>query len=184
MPHLLTIALHAAQLKRTPRTGWQRRGAPDENVAAHSFGVVFLTMLLLDAGEAVLDAEKALRMALLHDLAESLVGDLPRPVSRFIAPEIKHAAERAAFDEIVAELPQGGYYRALWEEYHQRESPEARLVKDADRLDMMIQAYLWEQQGQRNLQEFWQHTTSADFHTACARAIFMELLARRHGLFK
>ena len=102
----LNLALHAAQLKRTPRTGWQLRGAPlggqAENVAAHSYGVVFLTMLLLDLDDRNLDCALALRTAILHDLAEALIGDLPKAISRFISPTVKHNAERAAITEITS----------------------------------------------------------------------------------
>ncbi len=187
MPHILDAALHAAQLKRTPRTGWQARGAPlggqPENVAAHSYGVVFLTMLLIDLDERPLDAGLALRLAVLHDLAESLVGDLPATVSRFIPKEQKQRAERAAISEIVAGLPMAERYRALWEMYDEKGTAEAHLVKDADLLDMMIQAYLYEQAGQRNLDEFWQNVTDARFSSPQARALFVELVVRREALF-
>lgn len=183
MTHLLELALHAAQLKRMPRTGWQIRGAPlggqPENVAAHSYGVVFLTMLLLDCDKRDLKREQALRMAILHDLAESLIGDLPKTISRFISVEVKHAAEEAAIEEIVGQTPMAKAYRALWKEYEAGTTAEALLVKDADKLDMMLQAYLYEQAGQRNLDEFWHHVTLASFHTPSARALFAELLTKR-----
>lgn len=189
MEHLLLdAALCAAQLKRTPRTGWLQRGAPlggqVESVAEHAYGVVFLTMYLLDLDEREqLGRERAMRLAILHDLSESLVGDLPRTINRYISPEVKHEAERAALSDIVAELPMSEHYLELWDEYVAGESPEARLVKDADLLDMMIQAYFYEQAGQRNLDEFWRHVTSASFHTPCARALYMELMARREALY-
>jgi putative hydrolase of HD superfamily len=186
MTDFLDVALHAAQLKRIPRTGWQIRGAPSggqpENVAAHSYGVVFLTMLLLDLDERSLDQGLALRLAILHDLAESLVGDLPVTVSRFIPPELKHAAERAAIAEIVEGLPMAAQYIEVWECYDEGTRPEAQIVKDADKLDMMIQAYLYEQAGQRNLDEFWALISRSSFHTEAARALFEELLRRRAAL--
>jgi 5'-deoxynucleotidase YfbR-like HD superfamily hydrolase len=57
-------------------------------------------------------------------------------------------------------------------------------VKDADRLDMMIQAYFYEQAGQRNLDEFWENVTSAQFHTPAACALYMDLMARREALYQ
>jgi putative hydrolases of HD superfamily len=188
MQQLLNTALHAAYLKRTPRTGWQVRGAPlggqAENVAAHSYGVVFLTMMLLDLDERAYDAELALRLAVLHDLPESLVGDLPAIVSRFIPKETKRKAERAALEEIVAGLPAAERYLALWAQYEEGTAPEARLVKDADKLDLMIQAYLYEQAGQRNLDEFWRNVSSDMFFSPPARAIFMELMVCREALYR
>ncbi|MBA3531358.1 MAG: HD family hydrolase [Ardenticatenales bacterium] len=186
MPQFLDVALHAAQLKRMPRTGWQIRGAPSggvpENVAAHSYGVVFLTMLLLDLDERPLDHGLALRLAVLHDLAESLVGDLPVTVSRFIPPDLKHTAERAAIAEIVEPLPMAARYIEIWECYDDGSAPEAQVVKDADKLDMMIQAYMYEQAGQRNLDEFWEVVSGNAFYTEGARTLFEELLRRRAAL--
>lgn len=180
---MLSLALHAAQLKRIPRMGWVIRGAPlggqPENVAAHSYGVVFITLLLLDAADGSVDREMTLRMAIVHDLAESLIGDLPRPLRRFISDETKYAAERAALDEILAEYPNADSLRLAWEQYHEGVSAEAQLVKDADRLDMMIQAYLYEQAGQQNLDDFWQSRYATQFNTPAATQMFADLLEKR-----
>ncbi len=163
--------------------GWVIRGAPlgghPENVAAHSFGVVFITLLLLDGAERPLDNDLALRMAIVHDLAESLIGDLPRPLRRFIPDDTKHHAERTALNEILAEYPHADTLRTAWEQYHDATSPEAQLVKDADRLDMMIQAYLYEQSGQKNLDDFWQRQDVTHFNTPAATRMFAELLEKR-----
>ena len=53
---LLELLLHGNQLKRTARTGWVQRGVPlPENVAAHTFGVVYATLLLADLVEQPID---------------------------------------------------------------------------------------------------------------------------------
>jgi putative hydrolases of HD superfamily len=188
MPHLLDLALSATQLKRVPRSGWQMRGAPlgghPENVAAHSYGVVFLTMLLLDLDARPLDRLLALHLAIIHDLAESLVGDLPATISRFLPKHHKHAAERAAMEAIVADSPLATDYLDLWEQYNRADSAEAQLVKEADKLDLMLQAFHYEQAGQRNLDEFWQNVTLASFETSAARTLFTELLERREALLQ
>jgi putative hydrolase of HD superfamily len=183
LPSMLSLALHAAQMKRIPRMGWVIRGAPlggqPENVAAHSYGVVFITLLLLDATDVPLDRERTLRMAIVHDLAESLIGDLPRPLRRFISDETKHAAEHAALNEILTSYPHADALREAWEEYHAGTSAEAQVVKDADRLDMMIQAFLYEQAGQKNLDDFWQSRYATNFNTPTATTMFTDLLAKR-----
>jgi putative hydrolase of HD superfamily len=183
---MLSLALHAAQLKRIPRMGWTIRGAPlgglPENVAAHSYGVAFLTLLLLDADERPLDVLLAMRMAVVHDLAESLIGDLPRPLRRYLPEEHKHDAERAALEEILSGYGHAESLRHAWETYSAGESAEALLVKDADRLDMMIQAYLYEQAGQKNLDDFWQSRYATTFATPAAAAMFAELEALRRAL--
>lgn len=163
--------------------GWLIRGAPlggqPENVAAHSFGVVFITMLLLDSEGTSLDRDLTLRMAIVHDLAESLIGDLPRPLRRFIPDNIKHTAERAALEEILVSYPHAETLRDAWENYGDGTSGEAKLVKDADRLDMMIQAYLYEQAGQKNLDDFWQSRYATSFYSQTAQTMFADLLTLR-----
>ena len=177
----LTFALHAAHLRQVPRAGWLQRGVPAahaESVAEHSFGVAFLAMLLADRENGI-DPARVLRLAVVHDLAESLMGDLPASASALLGRAVKHAAEARAMEAMVEGLPHGEAYRALWAEYSAGESPEARLVKDADTLDMLLQALLYEEAGQRNLGEFWAGRREEDFHSGAARALFRALRERR-----
>ena len=79
---MLPTLVELQRLKRLDRTGWTLRGLPNgtESVAAHSFGVGVTAMLLADefiAQGVVIDVERVLRMALLHDWAEVRVGDAP-----------------------------------------------------------------------------------------------------------
>lgn len=180
----LDTLLLAARLKLVPRIGWRLRGvAQPESVADHTFGVAFTALVLADLSDEPLDIGRLLRIALVHDLAESLVTDIPATMSRFLAPEAKHAAERAALAEIVAPLPDAGHYLALWEEYDAGSSAEALLVRDADKLELMLQAYLYEQRGHRNLDDFWQGRAAESFRTPAAADLFRRLRQRRAALF-
>src|SRR5437868_14974074 len=85
MQSLVRFLEQVSKLKTTPRAGWQRCGVePCESVADHTFGVALLALLLPDAehsGEparprAGLDREHCIALALVHDLAESIVGDI------------------------------------------------------------------------------------------------------------
>src|SRR6056297_276645 len=72
----LDALLTAYRLKDERRTGWQLRNVADpETVAAHSWGVAFLTLAYAD--DAGVDADRALRLAVLHDAGEAEVGDVP-----------------------------------------------------------------------------------------------------------
>jgi len=125
-------------LKALLRTGWVREGVPDpESVAAHSWGVAWLTLALLPAH---LDLARALTYAVLHDLPEVRAGDVTPhdPLSR----AEKAAAERDAMAGLSAELPRGAALRASWEAYEAQADPEARFVRQLDRLDMALQA-IW-----------------------------------------
>jgi 5'-deoxynucleotidase YfbR-like HD superfamily hydrolase len=74
---LLEFLRNAGDLKMIPRTGWVQAGIKEpESVADHSFRMTLLAMVLSD--QMGLDTEKVVRMALIHDLAESRTGDLPQ----------------------------------------------------------------------------------------------------------
>ena len=176
---VLNTLLHGNQLKRTARTGWVQRGVANaENVAAHSYGVVFTCLVLAQLIDETIDLGKALAIATLHDLAEGLTTDIPRPAWRYLPSGIKIDVERAAMADILAGVPFAVVLVDYWEELHSNETAEARLVHDADRLDLFLQALVYEQQtGNRRLEEFW--TVRHQFHFAPAQAIYDELLARR-----
>lgn len=168
-----TIALfeRILRLKRLPRTGWLLAGvALPESVAEHSFGTALFSCFLAElvnaeaessefggrANETRIDVGRAVRIALVHDLAESMVTDLPREATSIYGRGAKHDAEFAAMTEILDGAPGGNDYLALWREYEGAASPEARLVRDADKLEMVMQARDYAAAGNRRLSEFWQ----------------------------
>jgi putative hydrolases of HD superfamily len=105
------------------------------------------------------DAERVLRMAVLHDWAEARVGDMPRTATEYFGTEARKRAESAAFEDMVAALSAGGLaekYGALHDEYEERESLESRLVKAADVIDLLVQTLSFERAGVRGLDEFWE----------------------------
>lgn len=176
---ILDLLLHGNQLKRTARTGWAQRGVPNaENVAAHSFGVAFATFVLAQVINEPLDAAKALMMALLHDLPEGLTSDIPTPAWGYLPAGLKAQVERSAMQAIVDQSPLAADFMALWEELTAAVTAEARLVHDADKIDLYLQALLYEEQtGNRHLAEFWQDAPT--FHFPQAQAIYEALLNRR-----
>ncbi|MCL4261766.1 MAG: HD domain-containing protein [Anaerolineae bacterium] len=173
--------LHANQLKRTARTGWVQRGVPNaESVAAHSFGVVFTALTLAQVVDTPLDLGKLLALAALHDLPEALTTDIPTPAWRFLPPGIKTDVERGALAEMLADTPFAAEWMVLWEELHEGGTAVARLVHDADKLEMMLQAWVYEQQtGNRFLAEFW--ATPPTFYFPQAEAIYREICVLRDG---
>jgi len=132
---MLSTLIELQRLKRLDRTGWTLRGLPNgtESVAAHSFGVGVTAMLLADKFNSrgiSVDVEKVLRLALLHDWAEVRVGDMPRTATLYFGSEARKQAETAAFSDLVSDVDSAqGLYGALYRDYEQRSSLEARLVK-------------------------------------------------------
>ncbi|MDG6925153.1 MAG: HD domain-containing protein [Nitrososphaerota archaeon] len=129
----------AGRLKLEPRRGWVLKlGMKDpESVADHSYRVALLAMVYADLRG--LDAAKVVKMALLHDLPEALVGDsVPGERTR----TEKRRGEEAAMRRMLKDLPKdiSRRYSSIWEEYEEGVSEEARLVKHVDKLELALQA--------------------------------------------
>ena len=145
------------RLKGLPRTGWLEAGVKDpESVAEHSYRTAVLAMMLADLQE--LNAEKAIRMALLHDLAEAETGDMTPEQKRHRGPAYSRD-EDEAMTRILSTLPTSlaEWYQSLWEEYRKGASPEAETAIQADKLEMMLQALEYEETGidPSRLDRFW-----------------------------
>lgn len=184
--NLLPLLTHLQVLKRLPRTGWLFAGvAQPESVAEHSFVMCWLALLLAEAinenyqdqGLAQpLDVAKVAQIALIHDVAESMVTDLPKRSTDLLGKTIKYQAEAAAMQTIFQQMPNSAAYLTCWQEYVDGATPEARLVRDADKLEMIHQALCYEQTGQRNLGEFWQ---DHQWHYPVSRNLFTALCRLR-----
>jgi putative hydrolase of HD superfamily len=135
-------------LKQLYRQGWLRAGIPRErceSVAEHIFGVAMLAWFATDAGFPGLDRDRLIRLALVHDLGEIYTGDVI-PADAMPAEE-KQRRERESVQAVLGKLPQGEEILALWEEYENGETQEARLVRDFDRLEMALQALIYSREG-------------------------------------
>jgi putative hydrolase of HD superfamily len=139
--------LKALQLKEEVRTGWELRNIEDpESVADHSWGVVFLTMIYGE--EADMDTDKALKMAVVHDIAEAETGDL---VTRAIdaKQDVEKEEKEEMEEEVVEKLSdfmESEELEKLWKEYEEREKREAKFVKDMDMIDMCLTALKYEKE--------------------------------------
>ena len=162
-------------------------------------------MAMLAAPLMGLDAGKCVCMALTHDLSESIVGDIP-PSSNIGKVE-KQKLEADAMERIQAmiesatapieKIPMtseestkssqslllpsqvGRHVANLWQEYDSGESPEAVLLKDLDKLEMILQAHEYETEGKRyDLQSFFD-STAGKFRTSIGRAWADEVIRLR-----
>jgi 5'-deoxynucleotidase YfbR-like HD superfamily hydrolase len=123
-------------LRQTMLAGSGRR----ENSAEHSWHIAVMAVTLGEHAPPGTDIGRVTAMLLLHDLVEIDAGDL------FVyADDAQQArqedAERAAADRIFALLPpdQAAGFRALWDEFEERRTPEARFARGLDRLQPMLQ---------------------------------------------
>lgn len=129
-------------LKQLPRTGWVRSNVENpESVAAHSWGMAILALRLAPKD---IDLTKVLSMCLVHDLPEVKVGDLTPHDDVSNKAELEHSAMKELAPD----------WLALFEEYEAGESREARFVKQIDKLDMGLQAILYQNEQGLDLGEF------------------------------
>ena len=152
---LVAAYFELCYLKRLFRQGWLRRGVPREvceSVADHSFGVTVLALWLARADFPELDADKAVRMALLHELGEIYAGDII-PGDGVSASE-KNRLEGESVREVCARLPGGQEYIDLWDEFEAGQTPEAAFVRQLDRLEMGLQAAIYAHEGAPRMPEF------------------------------
>lgn len=146
-------------MKETPRSGWLRkvRVKEPESVADHTFGTSMLCMIFGDMKG--LDTLKMIRMALIHDLCESITGDLTHYRMSERQELQKRRMEEDAMTKILSLLPKAieKMYYELWKEFQDGSSLEARLVRDLDKLDMALQALRYEEEGydRNKLSKFW-----------------------------
>jgi putative hydrolase of HD superfamily len=143
----LTPFFHSIlQLKSVKRAGWisKVKIKNAESVADHTFSMCALAMLLSDT--LGLDTQRAMKMVILHDLAESIVGDyMPGDVTE----KQKIALEKKAMKSILAGLPKNARteYEKIWLEYLQNKTDVSRFVHRIDKLEMALQALQYEKQG-------------------------------------
>lgn len=131
---LARLLFESSLLKRIERTGYSYLGTGRENVAAHSFGVVFCAFVLSQQFKGKVDENKVLKMALFHDFVEARTGDF-NAVNKLY----NRSDERRALEEALEDLPFAKDVLNLYEEYRKNETLEAQIVHDADVLDLIIQ---------------------------------------------
>ena len=170
----------ARGLKTTPRTGWVHRGVRGpESVADHSWRVALMALVGAE-GTSGLDTARAVQIALVHDLAEAIVGDIAPGDG--VPAEEKHRREAAAMEQLRGVLGgcAGERVRALWDEYEAGASQEARFVKDMDKLEMILQAREYEEEQGMDLSEFFD-STRGKFKTELGSRWAAEIAERRPG---
>ena len=129
-------------LKNVLRSGWVKAGiTTPESVAAHSWG---MSMLALKLAPKELNLARVLSLCIIHDIPEVRVGDL--------TPHDDTSTK--AQDELKAMTEMAPEWVGLFEEYEQGQTPEAKFVKQLDKLDMALQAEIYQAEFGISLEEF------------------------------
>ena len=161
-------------LKRYKRTGWSQVGVPlPESVADHSFRVSVIASVLASMEGA--DPQRAAFLALWHDSQETRTTDLPHLTKNYVSA----AANDQVTRDQVALLPPSvaGMISAAVAEYEAAETPEARCARDADKLECLLQAREYQDQGHANAQS-WIDSSLASLTTASAKQLAHEAMTQ------
>ena len=150
------------RLKTTKREGWRRFGiSQGESIGDHMYRMAIITLLCPPSLSPKLDLGRCTRMALVHDMAEALVGDIT-PMDNVPKVE-KSRREAETMDYICDGLlgKVGGGMQAeeikkVWWEYENDETLEAHFVHDVDKMELLLQMVEYERsaEGSLDLGEF------------------------------
>jgi putative hydrolase of HD superfamily len=133
MKNIANLLFEAKMLKEIPRSGYHFLGSGHESVAEHSFSATFIAFVMTKL-ETKVDALKLISMCLVHDLAESRIGDLNTVQKNYV-----NADEAKALEDTIKYLPFGPSITQLIREFNEGRSIEAQLAYDADQLALILE---------------------------------------------
>ncbi|MGC1123366.1 MAG: HD domain-containing protein [Candidatus Methanofastidiosia archaeon] len=175
MNQVVHFMMMAEKLKDIFRTGWKLSGVDrPESVADHTFGVALLSMLLGD--QLHLNTEKMIKMALIHDITESKLGDIHYESQKYLGKDTLQKAEEQAARDILS-----GDYLELWKEFAARSTREAQIVAACDKLELYMQALRYEKAGYTGLEHFWKNEWNRKDFSPEMDELFKILEAMRAG---
>jgi putative hydrolases of HD superfamily len=162
-------------LKRYKRTGWLIAGVSDpESIADHTFRAAALASIVAAMEGA--QPERAALLSLFHDSQETRLTDIPYLAKAYVkrAPNEQVTAEQTrGLPPAVADMISGSVA-----EYEDKTSLESRCARDADKLDCLVQAIEYREQGNQNIQP-WIDSSLAALQTASGKKLAEELLRNR-----
>jgi putative hydrolases of HD superfamily len=160
------------QLKRYPRTGWLTAGVPSpESVADHSYRASVIAAAIAAMEGA--DPQRAAFLAIWHDTQETRTTDLSHLTKKYVTPTPNEIVTSAQVSHLPAAL--AGVIRGAVAEYEARATHEARCARDADKIELLLQAREYADQGHPGLRPFMDSALAA-LQTATARALAAEAI--------
>ncbi|MEV4094691.1 HD domain-containing protein [Streptosporangium saharense] len=172
MTGLAGLLYEMGLLKRYRRTGWLVAGVRDpESIADHSFRAAVIASVIAAMEGA--NPERAAFMSLFHDTQETRITDIPYLGKRYLKPAANEevtADQVSGVPEVVAEVVSGAVA-----EYEEKTSLEAVCARDADKLECLVQAVEYREQGYQNVQP-WIDSSLAALRTPTAKRLADEVL--------
>jgi putative hydrolase of HD superfamily len=160
-------------LRHVPRT-WKHFMNPDfANLAEHHLRVTWIALVLVKYEHAT-DTAKIMKMAIVHDIAESRTGDV-----NYLQRQYAKLDEHLAIHDMLGDTSLADEFLEVWEEYEKRESIEAKIVKDADNIDVDLELMEQATKGFKvdGWKEFRQQVAEDKLYTDTARRFMTALKA-------
>ncbi len=151
MQNIVDFLFEIGMLAKTPRSGFQFLGSGHQSVAEHLCRTAYVGYVLASlAGDA--DVGQTVLMCLFHDMAEGRTGDL-----NYVNQKYVHADERQVLEDMTQKLPFGHGMKAILDAYHQRDSKESLLAKDADNIEWLLSLREQADNGNARAEEWMRH---------------------------
>lgn len=138
----IAFVIEIDEMKRILRMNLHADGSKRENDAEHSWHLAVMAMLLEEYCTEKVDIGRVIKIALVHDLVEVYAGDTFAYDAK--GYEDKDEREKIAADKLFGMLDneQAAFFRALWDEFEEKETPESRYANAVDRLQPLLLNYL------------------------------------------
>lgn len=169
MKALVKFLFEVGMLKKTPRTGFQFLGSGQESVAEHSFRVAVIGYTLSQE-EPGADPLRTTLMCLFHDLHEARTGD-----HNYVNKQYVEVDEERSIKDLAQGLPFGDEIISLTHEFNQGQSMDARISRDADQLDLILELKEQQDLGNKYAKE-WLYYAVKRLVTESAKKMAREIL--------
>ncbi len=170
--NIIKFFFEAGSLKRIKRSGWWLEGIKDpETVAEHTYRTAIIGYVLAKMEKT--DVDKVVKMCLFHDMPECRINDVPRSAIKYLN---KDPIEKEVVKDQAAMLPQeiGNDFASIFNEMDEMKTKEAIVAKDADRLELLVQAKEYVDLGYDGCR-YWLEKNSMNLQTESAKKLFRQL---------
>jgi len=169
MKDIINFLFEVGMLKKTPRTGYQFLGSGQESVAEHAFRTAIIGYILAEQ-EPEADSRKTILMCLFHDMHEARTGDHNYVNKRYVSVD-----EERAVNDLAGKVPFGKEIISIINEFNAGESLEARISRDADQIDLIMELKVQDDLGNRYAED-WLHYALKRIITENAKKMAQEIL--------
>ncbi len=174
MKKIANFLFEVGMLKKTPRTGYQFLGSGAESVADHSFRMTIIGYILSGQIPGA-DRNKTVLMCLFHDLHEARTGDM-----NYVNKQYNTVDEKKAVKHMTDGLSFGAEIALLTEEFNECATIEAKIARDADQIDLILELKREKDLGNRYADE-WIFYAKKRLITEKAKEMAEEILNTDHA---